>query len=462
MREPTQDLEPVFHKLVPLEQLKPHPRNACIYGDDEDVSDLVDLISLSGWVKPLVVTPSNTIISGHRRWKAAIKLGLETVPCVVREFSDGLAELQALLLENASRLKTNEQKVREGQAWESIESDLARARKLATQNNDTARADWKNFSTQVKDFGRVRDRIALRVGLGSGVTYSKAAKVVEVIDDSVRVGNRKQAAALRSILNSQSIDAAFRVIRAPVEKRQCVLEKIASGEVSVKCGIALLKSNQQPLNPSVLRSKEADDRESPSLNDNQGGSARQKGESECAERTQSDRVHGDSPYKSCWNCHWRGESIDNHTIYCYQRGFLNMVEKDGSQRALECDYWQERTIPHHKADFGIQGEKPLIKYTVYLSAELEEALQQRARATNNITVEKYIQSIILADLGKADSNANNSNSVVVASSGVADDSMAPELLVTQEELNSVERSSPNSIQTREAPDQASHSSRGQN
>lgn len=368
--EPTQDLEPVFYRLVSLEQLIPHSRNACIYGDDEDVSDLIELISHSGWVKPLVVTPSNTIISGHRRWKAAIKLGLETVPCVVREFPDELAELQALLLENASRLKTNEQKVREGKAWESIESDLARARKLATQNNDTARADWKNFSTQVKDFGRVRDRIAQRVGFGSGVTYSKAAKVVEVIDESVCLGNRKQAAALRSVLNEQSIDAAYRVIRAPVEKRQRVLEKIASGEVSVKCGIALLKSNQQP-------------------------------------------------YKTCWNCRWRGEFIDNQSIYCYQRGSLNMLEKDGSQRALECNSWQEQTIPHHKADFGIQGEKPLIKYSVYLSAELEEALQQRACATNNITVEKYIQSIILADLAKADLNTNNSNSVVVASSEVS-------------------------------------------
>jgi len=461
VREPTQDLESVFYKLVSLGHLKPHPRNACIYGEDEDVSDLVDLISRSGWVKPLVITPSNTIISGHRRWKAAIKLGLETVPCVVGEFPDEVAELQALLLENASRQKTNEQKVREGQAWESIESDLAKARKLATQNNDKARADWKNFSTQVNDFGRVRDRIAHRVGIGSGVTYAKAAKVVEIIDDSVRLGNPKQAAALRSVLNEQSIDAAYRVVRAPDEKRQYVLEKIASGEVSVKGGIALLKSNQQPLNPSVEASKEVDELELSSLNDSQGKAVSQGN---------SDFPHGDTTYKSCWNCHWRGESIDNQTIYCCQHGSLNMVEKDGSQRAVECDYWQEwqeQTIPHYKA-FGIQGEKPLIKYIVYLPTELEEALQQRAFATNNVTVEKYIQFIILADLGKAGLNASNSNSIAVASSEVADDSIAPELVVPQEqddalsELNSVKRSSPVLTQTWVDPLTASHSSGGQN
>ena len=95
----------VFTQLDPR-TLKPHPCNSSIYGEDEDVTELVSLIRNSGWVKPLVVTSENTIISGHRRWKAAMKLGLETVPCVVREFQDSVDELEALLLENASRLKT--------------------------------------------------------------------------------------------------------------------------------------------------------------------------------------------------------------------------------------------------------------------------------------------------------------------------------------------------------------------
>lgn len=451
MREPKQELESIFHKLVPLDQLKPHPRNTSIYGDDEDVSDLVDLISCSGWIKPLVVTPSSIIISGHRRWKAAIKLGLETVPCVEREFPDELAELQALLLENASRQKTNEQKVREGKAWESIESELAKARKLATQNNNTARAEWKNFSTLVNDFGRVRDRIAQRVGLGSGVTYSKAAKVVELIDQSIDLDDCKQAAALRLILNEQSINAAYRVIRESVEKRQYVIDKIASGELSVKRGIALLKSDQQLPSPSVTASTEADEQELSSSSGNRGKAA-------------SDRADKDNPCKSCWNCHWRGESIDNQTIYCYQHGTLNMVEKDGVQRALECEYWQEHTISNHKADFG-KGDKPLVQYTVYLPAQLAEAVQQRAYSTNNLTIEKYIHSLILADLGKADLNANHDRAIVA--SGLADDSITTEQLVPQQgdaasELNRSETSSPILSPDRIAPLTTLHFSREQN
>jgi ParB family chromosome partitioning protein len=65
----------------------------------------------SEWVKPIVVNPRNVIISGHRRWKAALELGLETVLVEVREFPDEMAELKALLLENANRFKTTEQKL---------------------------------------------------------------------------------------------------------------------------------------------------------------------------------------------------------------------------------------------------------------------------------------------------------------------------------------------------------------
>ncbi len=88
--------------------LQPHPLNAPIYGEEENVEELVELISQSGWVKPLVVTTTSRIISGHRRWKAALQVGLDSIPVEVREFQTELQELEALLLENATRIKTTE------------------------------------------------------------------------------------------------------------------------------------------------------------------------------------------------------------------------------------------------------------------------------------------------------------------------------------------------------------------
>jgi hypothetical protein len=92
-------------KLIPLDQtsidpqrLQPHPENNRIYGEHEDVSVLVELIQQSGWIKPIVVSQHRRIISGHRRWKAALELRWKEVPIFVQEFSNEVAELEALLL----------------------------------------------------------------------------------------------------------------------------------------------------------------------------------------------------------------------------------------------------------------------------------------------------------------------------------------------------------------------------
>ena len=59
---------------IPINQLKTCPINSEIYRDS-DVGDLVNSIGEVGLLQPIVVTPDNTIISGHRRFKAMQSLG---------------------------------------------------------------------------------------------------------------------------------------------------------------------------------------------------------------------------------------------------------------------------------------------------------------------------------------------------------------------------------------------------
>lgn len=205
--------------------LKSHPRNCSIYGEDEDLSELMELICQSGWVKSLVITSDNVIISGHRRWKAALELRIQSIPVEVRSFPDELAELEALLLENASRFKTTEQKVREAQAWKEVEAKKARLRM-----SDAAKTRFQgveNFPHPEK--GKTRDRIAARVGLGSGRTYSKAAQVIAVIDEETQKGNLASAQVLRKVLNEQSVDAAHIFLKKPPQERSCIANLIVSG-----------------------------------------------------------------------------------------------------------------------------------------------------------------------------------------------------------------------------------------
>ena len=118
-------------ETIDIRLLSPHPRNKKIYGD-EDVTFLVERIRESKWIKPLIVTQNNTIISGHSRWQAALTLGYEQLEVERRTCKDETEELEFLLLENVQRLKTPLQMVREGEMWNEIETEKARQRKLST------------------------------------------------------------------------------------------------------------------------------------------------------------------------------------------------------------------------------------------------------------------------------------------------------------------------------------------
>jgi 16S rRNA G966 N2-methylase RsmD len=216
--------------LCPIEwiapqRLTPHPRQAAIYGE-EDIMDLVEVVRVSGWIKPLVITQQDVIISGHRRHKVALALQWRAIPVERRAFASPLEEVTLLLLENRSREKTPEQRVREGREWEHIEALRARQRM-----SEAARAKLQgceNFRTP--DRGRTIDHVAERVGFGSGRTYEKATKVVSTADQLSAQGKKAEAQTLLSILNEHSVDAAAQLLKLDEEEQTAVLQKLAEGE----------------------------------------------------------------------------------------------------------------------------------------------------------------------------------------------------------------------------------------
>ena len=240
-----------FFDVDPAE-LKPHPTNPKIYGEDEDISDLIELISESGFDERLIVNTKGEIVSGNRRNRTALKLELATVPIEVRAFESISEEIRFLLSKNATRTKTVFQKVREGQQWQAIESNLAAARKRATQNNEAARAEVENFPPLGLS-GKTRDIIAKRVGLGSGRNYEKAVKVVEEIDRLFANAQTEIAFAYKEILNRPSVDGAYKLLSQSQSERERILEIFSENKaLSLKEAIKLLKDLNPPPETEVL------------------------------------------------------------------------------------------------------------------------------------------------------------------------------------------------------------------
>jgi ParB/RepB/Spo0J family partition protein len=94
-------IELALQEITPYEN---NPRN-----NDNAVDAVAKSIHDFGFQQPLVLDKNKVIIVGHTRYKAALKLGLETVPCVI---ADNLTEEKV----RAYRLADN--KVGELASWD--------------------------------------------------------------------------------------------------------------------------------------------------------------------------------------------------------------------------------------------------------------------------------------------------------------------------------------------------------
>ncbi|MED4600593.1 nucleoid occlusion protein [Paenibacillus validus] len=92
-------------KNVPVQDIDPSPYQPRTVFDDERIEELCQTIRTHGVIQPIVLRIRNNryeLIAGERRWRAVKKLGLETIPAIIREFNDSQAASIALI-ENLQR-----------------------------------------------------------------------------------------------------------------------------------------------------------------------------------------------------------------------------------------------------------------------------------------------------------------------------------------------------------------------
>lgn len=92
---------------VNVENLEPNPYQPREALDEEGLEELTLSVEAHGVVQPVVVRRTDEddvfqIIAGERRWRAAERAGLQTVPCVVHE-ADEERMLELALVENLQR-----------------------------------------------------------------------------------------------------------------------------------------------------------------------------------------------------------------------------------------------------------------------------------------------------------------------------------------------------------------------
>lgn len=110
---------------LPVELIKPNPKQPRRSFDPEALAGLAASIESSGVVQPLLVRPlpdgGYELVAGERRWRAARQAGLERVPAVVRDSAQA-ERLQVALIENMVREDLNP--VEEARACAALVDDL--------------------------------------------------------------------------------------------------------------------------------------------------------------------------------------------------------------------------------------------------------------------------------------------------------------------------------------------------
>lgn len=98
-------------RVVPIAQIRGGKLNPRREFKEEDLAELAESIRQKGLVQPIVVRPDRLaggyeIVAGERRWRAAQRVGLHTIPCIVRDLSDQEV-LELGIIENVQRADLN-------------------------------------------------------------------------------------------------------------------------------------------------------------------------------------------------------------------------------------------------------------------------------------------------------------------------------------------------------------------
>ena len=97
------------HFEVAIDRITANPLQPRRAFDEAKIEELASSIRNQGIIQPLVVRPNGEqfeLIAGERRWRAAMKAGLNRVPVVIRNATDHEA-LQLALVENLQREDLN-------------------------------------------------------------------------------------------------------------------------------------------------------------------------------------------------------------------------------------------------------------------------------------------------------------------------------------------------------------------
>lgn len=132
------------YREISVAEIRPNPYQPRSTFDDEALGALADSIREVGILQPVLVRPAEggfELIAGERRWRAAQRVGLKTIPALVRE-TDDTAALEHALVENLQRDDLNP--LEEAAAYQQLIEDFGLTHEQVASRVGKSRASVSN------------------------------------------------------------------------------------------------------------------------------------------------------------------------------------------------------------------------------------------------------------------------------------------------------------------------------
>jgi ParB family chromosome partitioning protein len=181
---------------VPVSSIRPNPHQPRKQFDEESLASLAASIRELGVLQPVLVREIDgefELIAGERRWRAAKRAGLPTIPVVIKD-ADNLASLEQAVVENLHRQDLNP--LEEAAAYQQL----------------------------LEDFGMTHEQLAERVGK-SRVTITNTLRLFQLPPSIQKLVSESQLTAghARALLGTP--DRAF---------QEALARRIAAEGLSVR------------------------------------------------------------------------------------------------------------------------------------------------------------------------------------------------------------------------------------
>ena len=212
---------------IEVNLIQPNPHQPRKHLDVDDLNDLADSIKIHGVLEPIVVahTPAGyQIIAGERRWRAAKKAGLKTVPAIVKKTSPkGMLEMS--IVENLQRSDLN--------PLERAHSLNRLITEFRLTPGQVAKRVGKSPSYISNSIKLLKLPDALKDGLLSGLITEGHARALQTLDNSKQLVEAykqvlKESASVR---RAEEIARMMRAAVRPPEKKIGAEHLIVSKEI---------------------------------------------------------------------------------------------------------------------------------------------------------------------------------------------------------------------------------------